>query len=62
MSSINTYAIVANGVVTNVVLWDGVSEWTPPTGSTANLLPADSQVSVGYTFDGTTFTAPITQS
>lgn len=58
MSAINTYAIVENGVVTNVVLWDGVAEWTPPLGSAANLLPLGSQVGVGYTFDGTTYTEP----
>jgi hypothetical protein len=58
MSAINTYAIVENGAVINVVLWDGQSGWEPPTESTANLLPTGSQVGVGYTFDGTNYTAP----
>ncbi len=58
MSTVNTYAVVTAGVVTNVVLWDGVSEWAPPAGSTANLLPAASQVGINYTFDGTNYTAP----
>lgn len=60
MDIINTYAVVASGVVTNVILWDGESDWTPPTGSMANLLPAGSQVGVGYTVDGATYTAPAT--
>lgn len=52
------YAVVTSGVVTNVILWDGVSPWAPPVGSTVQLLPDDSPVFPGYTFDGTTFTAP----
>lgn len=58
MSAINTYAIVENGAVINVVLWDGQSGWQPPAGSTANLLPIGAQVGVGYTFDGTNYTEP----
>lgn len=26
----NRYAIIQNGLVINVVIWDGVSNWTPP--------------------------------
>jgi hypothetical protein len=52
----NRYAVIENGLVTNVALWDGVTEWD---GSTSTvLLPADSPVGPGYTYDGTTFTAP----
>ena len=29
------YVIVEDGVVVNVILWDGVSDWTPPEGCTA---------------------------
>lgn len=53
------YAIVANGVVTNVVLWDGSPHWAPPNGSSANLLPDDSIVGSGYTFDGTNYVEPV---
>jgi len=53
----NRYAIVENGVVSNVVLWDGETEWKPESG-TANLLPNNSPVAPGYTFDGTTYIAP----
>jgi hypothetical protein len=54
----NNYAIIENGVVTNIVVWDGGDDWTPPAGSTAVLVPADTFVSIGYTSDGTTFSAP----
>lgn len=53
---LNRYAVVENGQVTNVALWDGVSEWGE--SNLAILLPADSPVGTGYTYDGTTFTAP----
>lgn len=57
--TVQTYAIVESGVVTNVVLWSGdTSAWQPPQGATANLLPAGSAVSPGYTFDGTNYAPP----
>jgi len=28
------YLVVENNVVTNIVVWDGGSEWTPPTDAT----------------------------
>lgn len=32
------YAVVeiATGKVVNVIMWDGVSEWSPPEGTTAH--------------------------
>jgi hypothetical protein len=56
------YAIVENGVVTNIVVWDGGEDWTPPVDSTAMPVPADTFVSIGYTYNGTTFSAPVTQA
>ena len=53
-----TYAIVEGGVVTNIVLWDGSDDWAPPAGSTAVDLPDGSPVSIGYVYDGHTFTPP----
>lgn len=55
----NQYAIVESGVVVNMVMWDGLTDWTRPAGSTSELLPTGSPVSIGYAFNGTTFTAPI---
>ena len=49
------YAIVDNGTVTNLVVWDGETEWAPPAGS--ELVPAgDTGVGVGWLWDGSTFT------
>lgn len=82
-----TYAVVENGTVTNMVLWDGApyvpavaevpavlddqgnevtpavpavpaSGWAPPEGSTAVEVPDGASVGIGYTYDGTNFTAP----
>lgn len=58
---INRYAIVANGTVENVVMWDGdATTWQAPVGAAANILPDSLPVSPGYTFDGTNYEAPIT--
>ncbi|BCQ23170.1 tail fiber assembly protein [Caballeronia sp. NK8] len=63
------YALVQNGQVVNVIVWDGTpytpatddqpaAGWSPPEGTTAVKLDADSTVSIGYGYDGSTFTAP----
>jgi hypothetical protein len=56
--TINSYAVAANGVVENIVLWDGESEWSPPEGATAVLIPSATEVNIGYAFDGTNFANP----
>ena len=43
----NTYLIIKDDQVINTVLWDGVSEWTPPESTTAELAPA--HVGIGWT-------------
>lgn len=48
------YAEVVNGTVVNVVLWDGESEYA---GEALTLCPDG--VSVGWTFDGTDWVAPL---
>jgi len=54
------YALIQSDVVINTIMWDGnTATWTPPSGVTAQLLPAGSPVSAGYTFDGTNYTAPV---
>lgn len=51
------YAIVENGVVSNVILWDGKSTYVLPTTKTLVSLEG-SDAWIGWTYDGTTFTAP----
>lgn len=42
------YALVdADGLVVNVIEWDGVSDWSPPESLTC--LEADEAVSIGWT-------------
>lgn len=44
------YAIVDDdGLVLNVALWDQVTAWSPPTGTTA--IPASDEVQIGGTID-----------
>lgn len=54
------YAVLnTDSTVVNLVLWDGDTEnWEPPTGCTAVVVPADSQVSIGYLFADGAFVAP----
>ncbi|RQZ40055.1 hypothetical protein [Burkholderia sp. Bp9099] len=53
------YAIVQNGTVKNVVVWDGnAAEWQPPNGYEAVLIPADTPAGIGYSYDGTQFSPP----
>lgn len=28
------YVVIRDGVVENVIIWDGVTDWTPPEGCT----------------------------
>ncbi len=43
----NGYLIIKDEQVINTVLWDGVSDWTPPEGTTVELAPA--HVGIGWT-------------
>ncbi len=49
------YAVVRDGVVENVVLWDGESDWAPPEGST---LVEDIAAGPGDVYDGGNFHRP----
>ena len=49
------YAVVVDGVVVNMALWDGVNEWGPEEGV---VLPAWEYVGIGWLYDGTEFIAP----
>lgn len=53
------YAIIENGVVVNVVLWDGDSEWQPPAGTTAvEVTETTGAAFVGLPYANGHFTAP----
>jgi len=55
---VNDYAVInSDGKITNVVLWDGVSEWSPPDGSTAIKIN-DSGAGIGWTYNKGVFTLP----
>lgn len=51
----NTYAVVKNGIVENVILWDGESEWSPDNGVA---IIADSGVGIGWSYANGVFTPP----
>lgn len=50
------HAIIENGVVTNIVLWDGESDWTPQEGAIA--VSCANVVAPGWTYDGQSFSLP----
>jgi hypothetical protein len=52
------YALIENGLVTNVVLWDGANEWQADGGVSIRLIGEGEVVAIGYSFDGQTFAAP----
>jgi hypothetical protein len=57
----NTYALINNGIVTNMAIWDGVSEWNPGCQivEVTNLTCNDgSPIQIGCTYDGTNFYPP----
>ncbi len=55
----NVYAVVENGTVTNVIVWDGDQEtWAPPEGCTVQLLAEGETAGPGWTWDGEAFTSP----
>ena len=56
----NRYALIQDGIVTNVILWDGKSQWLK-SSDLLILLSMDSPVCPSYTYDGAFFTAPSPQ-
>lgn len=49
------YAVVENGVVTNVVVWDGEGEWSPASGEA---IKTDSPVAIGWNYSNGVFSNP----
>lgn len=52
------YAIIENGIVVNVIVWDGTSEWSPPKGSSVEDITTLPNVGIGWTWDGRSFAEP----
>lgn len=49
------YAVLVEGIVTNIVLWDGSpSTWTPPAGATMVAI-GDEPCDIGWRWDGAGF-------
>ena len=51
----STYAVVKDGIVINIVVWDGETEWQPDEGYAVK---TDGSVGIGWLYDGETFTPP----
>lgn len=52
------FAIIQNEIVENVILWDGTSEYTPPTGATSVQVPPGTIVGIGCSYSNGVFSAP----
>lgn len=49
--SVERWAMIKDGVVVNVCLWDGnTATWTPP--ADVEMQPAPDEVAIGWTYDG----------
>ncbi|EPF2242196.1 hypothetical protein ACSP9K_000536 [Citrobacter werkmanii] len=55
MNKNKIYAVVNNGVVVNIAVWDGESEWKPTDGIA---VLAEGGVGISWLYDGKSFTNP----
>ncbi|EGT0661954.1 hypothetical protein [Citrobacter portucalensis] len=55
MNKNQIYAVVNNGVVVNIAVWDGESEWKPTDGIA---VLAEGGVGIGWLYDGKKFIKP----
>ena len=46
-----TWAVIAGDTVVNSVVWDGVSDWTPPEGTILESLADWPHVGIGWTYN-----------
>lgn len=54
------HAMIRNGVIENISLWDGdVNNWTPPEDML--VIPAPDHVGVGWGYDGTDWKPPVVE-
>lgn len=52
------YAIIENGIVTNVIMLDDTNDYTPAVGALLVKIEDGEAVGTGFTYDGTTFVDP----
>lgn len=53
------YAIIdADNVVSNIIVWDGVDPWEAPEGTQVRALTDGESASIGWHFDGKSFSDP----
>jgi hypothetical protein len=45
------WAVIDGGLVVNTVVWDGVSDWTPPEGTILESLSDWPHVGIGWTYN-----------
>lgn len=59
MAEIGNYALIENGVVVNVIVWDGdLEKWQPPAGQIGvKYTEADGAVSIGWHWNGEIFSS-----
>jgi len=58
---VSNWAMILNGIVDNVCLWDGdTNTWQPPAGYLMEPIPDPNTdgVGIGWGWDGTNFVAP----
>ncbi|HAW3248011.1 TPA: hypothetical protein JLS05_000261 [Escherichia coli] len=55
MNENKIYAVVNNGIVVNIAVWDGESEWEPTDGVA---VLAEDGVGVDWSYDGEKFIKP----
>ena len=54
------YAVIdSSGLIVNVVVWDGQSEWSPPEGCMAVVIPDGAAADIGWTYSQGKFLAPV---
>jgi len=52
------YAIIENGIVQSIIVWDGKAQWEAPTDASVVQIPDGADVGIGSTYDGAVFGAP----
>lgn len=50
-------AVIKNGAVINIAVWDGVSVWSPSGDQTVDVT-ARPEIGIGWTYDGANFFPP----